>query len=218
MAVVRLWIPARRCSPEHLAGSPRTLDDSIGARPPQPPRTTRQVLLLVASPAMTGFTTSGRLAVVDRRNEVESGSLALGSRRCCDGQSARSLVGSRRQTGPLRALGCPPAPDRSYMCERAIHMADSFQSARVARVTLAHQSKQRTRRRSHAEIAGEQRQLVGRYSLSGRSTSARMRADPRGVETTNTNRTRIPRGLCSWSRPHASRLRRQSNGPPGDAL
>src|SRR6266550_3744261 len=51
--------------PEHLAGSPRTPNDSVDARPPQPPRTTRRVPLLVASPAMTGFTISGRLAVVD---------------------------------------------------------------------------------------------------------------------------------------------------------
>jgi hypothetical protein len=131
--------PRRVAPPEHRAGSPRTLDDSVGARPAQPPRTTRRVHLLVASPAITGFTTSGRLAVVASRNEVESDSRVLGSRRCCDGRSARAPAGTRRQTGPFRALSCPPAPDRSYMCERAIHMTDSFQSARVARVCLVHQ-------------------------------------------------------------------------------
>jgi hypothetical protein len=73
-------------------------------------------------------------------NEAESGSRTLGSHLRCDGRSARSLVGPARRTDPFRALGCPPAPDRSYMRERAIHMADTSQSARVARVTLAHRS------------------------------------------------------------------------------
>ena len=73
-AASRLWIPASRCSMTgHPAGSPRTLDDSVSVRPPQPPRTTRRVRLLVASPTMSGFTISGRLAVVSsvtRSNRV----------------------------------------------------------------------------------------------------------------------------------------------------
>ena len=71
-------------------------------------------------------------------NEANLGSLALGSRRRGDGQSAHSLARIGGRTDPFRALGHPPAPDRHYMCERAIHMADTSQSARVARVTLAH--------------------------------------------------------------------------------
>jgi len=55
-ATVRLWIPAWRCARARLAGSPRTRNNSVGARPPQPPRTTRRVRLLVASPAIPGFT------------------------------------------------------------------------------------------------------------------------------------------------------------------
>jgi hypothetical protein len=96
-------------------------------------------------------------------NEVESGSLALGSRHRRDGRSARSLVGHGQRTDPFRAVGCPLAPDRSYMCERAIHMSDSFQSARVARVTLAY--------RSH----GETEQNGGKKRDSGRLPAPRGR-------------------------------------------
>ena len=45
--------------------------------------------------------------------EVESGSLALGSRLRCPDRSGRSLL--RRGTGPFRAISYPPTPDRSYM-------------------------------------------------------------------------------------------------------
>src|SRR6058998_137 len=61
-----LWIPPRRCASTrpHHAGSPRTLDDSVDARPPQSSRTARWVRLLVASPSMAGFVTSARVAAV----------------------------------------------------------------------------------------------------------------------------------------------------------
>ena len=67
-----------RRRPTRHAGSPRTRIRSVDARPPQPPRTTQRVRLLVASPAMTGFTISGRLAIAAERNEAESGSRVLG--------------------------------------------------------------------------------------------------------------------------------------------
>jgi len=60
--------------PNHRhAGSPRFLDVSFRARSPQPPRGALQLHLLVASPQVTGFTISGRLATpicVTRPNRV----------------------------------------------------------------------------------------------------------------------------------------------------
>jgi len=61
-------------------GSPRFLGPSFRARRPQPPRGSRWVLVPVASLSITGFTTSGRLADPNWRNEAESGSLDYGSR------------------------------------------------------------------------------------------------------------------------------------------
>jgi len=48
----------------HRVGSPRFLRPSFDTRPPQSPRTARRMPSLVASPPMTGFTLSGRLAAV----------------------------------------------------------------------------------------------------------------------------------------------------------
>ena len=62
-AAPRLWIPASRCSP---GARRRVSQDSrrFCRRAPSPATPeTRRVRLLVTSPAISGFTTSGRLAV-----------------------------------------------------------------------------------------------------------------------------------------------------------
>ena len=65
-------------------------------------------------------------------------------------------------SGGLRRTGHPDRRLLRYMCERAIHMADSFHSARLTRLSLAHQ-------RGHRGFAGCQvdglvpRTHVGRW-------------------------------------------------------
>ena len=73
-AICRLLIP-NKCWRHglHRAGSPRFLDATVQARPPLSPRGALQLLSLVASPQMAGFTISGRLAApicVTRPNRV----------------------------------------------------------------------------------------------------------------------------------------------------
>jgi hypothetical protein len=131
-----LWIPSGRCRrPLHFAGSPGTRQFSIHARPPHPPRAARRVRLLVASAPVAGFVIFGRVAAasvsVTRPNRV----------RCC---WTRVFALTTRWSGrPAAAL---PRPDRSVSRrqlpfdagperhgERAIHMADTSQSAREKR-------------------------------------------------------------------------------------
>jgi hypothetical protein len=69
--------PAALRARPHPVGSPRFLGHSFGMRLPQPPRTLPQVLSLVASLRMSGFTLSGRLTSIALRNEAESGLLSL---------------------------------------------------------------------------------------------------------------------------------------------
>jgi hypothetical protein len=117
-----LWFP-RRCRASYdsrrtarHAGSPRTLNHSVGARPPHPPRTARWMRRLVASPSVAGFSTSGRLAAVAERNEVESGLRTLGSRLRSREVSLLSCPNApRTRTGPLRVVSYPSTPSRSYM-------------------------------------------------------------------------------------------------------
>ena len=99
-------------APPHHAGSPRTLSPSVDACPPHSPRTARCVPLLVTSASMTGFSTVGSLAAATGFTRPILGSLALGPR-----LRSRRLLATRpaNRTDPFPALGCPPAPDRSYM-------------------------------------------------------------------------------------------------------
>ena len=154
--------------PTHHAGSPRTRVRSVDARPPQPPRTTQWVRLLVATPLMTGFTLSGRLAVAAERNEAESGSLALGSRRRhAAGRRPARPGASLARTGPFRPLGYPSRAGPWLHGERAIHMADTSQSARVDQVDLAYQ---RTPRKAARPF--RQGRPAGRRQTVTRSTDA----------------------------------------------
>jgi hypothetical protein len=112
-----LWISAHRWSghADHPAGSPRTLDSSVVARPPQSPRAARWVRLLVASPSVAGFVTSARVAAaigLTRPNRVRVRWARDFARH--DRFVVRPAASPGR-TGPFRAFGCPPTPDRSYM-------------------------------------------------------------------------------------------------------
>jgi hypothetical protein len=128
--LARLCLPARRQvhrTPPRCAGPPRFLDRSVHARRPQPPRQARRLLSPVASPSMAGFTFLGRMATCNRRNEAESGSLAL--RLTCSLPGA-SPAGLLQPTSGLLPV------------ERAIDRVTSFQVTRSARLRLAHPRRQ----------------------------------------------------------------------------
>ena len=104
----------------HMAGSPRSINQSFGARCPQSPRQVRWLLMLVASPPMAGFSNSGRLATcigVTRPNRVN---LRYGSH-----LRLRRLRRSDYSDLTHTTL-------RRLHVERAIHMASSFHLAGLA--------------------------------------------------------------------------------------
>jgi hypothetical protein len=134
-AAAWLWIPPRRCT-RHLAGSPGVLHLSVDARPPQTPRTVRCVRVLVASAPVAGFSTFGRMATANGFTRPYQVRLRWAR--------AFALVACER------LARCFPQPDRSASriqlpsragpelhAERAIHMADTSQSARKMRLTGA---------------------------------------------------------------------------------
>src|SRR6266446_4500489 len=130
--LAQLCIPARRRThrPSSCAGSPRFLSRSVPTRCLLPPRKARWLHLPVASPPVSGFNISERLATFTLRNEAEPSSLAL------------RLAGSPPEASPdgslHRTLGW-------LSVERAIDRVTSFQITRTARLGLAHQ-----RRRENA--------------------------------------------------------------------
>jgi len=91
-------------------------------RRPLPPREAGKVHLLVASLAVAGFTTLWRVGHLHKRNEADSGSLAL--------RLTRSLAGASTP-------GLLPSPPGPLPAERAIRKATSFQATRSARLILA---------------------------------------------------------------------------------
>jgi len=104
-----------------LAGPPRLLGLSFPARCPLPPRKVRWVLMPVASPAISGFISVGRLATfvfLSRPNRVH---FRYGSR-----------VRLPSRAGPL----LEPSLVRLH-AEQAIYMVNSFQFTRSARLILA---------------------------------------------------------------------------------
>ena len=104
----------------HMSGSPRSINQSFGARCPQSPRQARWLLMLVASPPMAGFSISGRLATcigVTRPNRVH---LRYGSH-----LHLRRLRRSDYSDLTHTTL-------RRLHVERAIHMASSFHLAELA--------------------------------------------------------------------------------------
>ena len=105
------------------AGPPRFLDRSVRARRPHSPRKARRVHMPVASPSVSGFTISGRLATFTRCNEAVSGSLALRLTRSLPGASPRGLLHATSESLPV---------------ERAIDRVTSFHVTRSVRLFLAH--------------------------------------------------------------------------------
>src|SRR5882672_5494705 len=199
---VPLWIPARRwsCGHDHHAGSPRTLDDSVDARPPQSSRTARWVRLLVASPSMAGFSTSARLAAVIGFNETESGSRTLDSRlRSPTAPAVDARVHARTRTRSVSRDWLPVHAGPLLHAERAIHMADSFQSARVARVGLARPEKRSGfDARRVAASCGRNRART-RIAKDRTATRVRARFGPRGWPASQANTSNPPRHFRSFS-------------------
>ena len=141
---LRLFIPGRPpARPPSRSGSPRFLDASFRARSPQPPRGALQVLSLVSSLQVTGFIISGSLATPNERNEAESGSLALGlTRSRSRGLNPFAFI-IYYQYRPASHARLPSRRGPPLHGERAITMADTFQSARCTRLLLALQRAQR---------------------------------------------------------------------------
>jgi hypothetical protein len=101
---------------ERFAGSPRTLNDSVDARPSQSPRTACEVLVLVASLAVAGFTTLERLSAVmgvTRPNRIRErwAHVFAGRPRHWSSPGCHRPPG----LGPFRVVGYPRTPDRRYM-------------------------------------------------------------------------------------------------------
>ena len=116
-AAAALWIPLRRCGPRgpHHAGSPRTLDSSVVARPSQSPRAARCVHPLITSAPVAGFSISGSMAAATgftRPNRIRVRWAHDFARPDHPRSGARQPI---YRTDPFRAVGYPPTPDRSYM-------------------------------------------------------------------------------------------------------
>jgi hypothetical protein len=134
-AAVALWIPPRRCA---VADAPRRVSQDspplYRRAPPQSPRVAQCVHRLVTSAPIAGFSTFGRLAAttgVTRPNRVRmrwAHVFALLTLRPVARHPPDRLV-SRGQL-PFHA-------EPELHAERAIHMADTSQSARPDGVNLA---------------------------------------------------------------------------------
>ena len=129
-----LFIPPECCRCRHPAGSPRFLDRPFRTRCPYLPRETEQVLSLIASLSLAGFTISERMAISILRNGATFGSLLL-----------RLMRSPHRTPHP----GSPRRTPIWLPVERAINRTTSFQVVRATRLGLAY------RRRGGRRIAEE---------------------------------------------------------------
>ena len=119
------WFPTIVATPEILpdaasCGVSQVPTASFRTRSPFPPRGALQVLLLVASLQVPGFTQSGRLAIPTLRNEANSGSLALGLMRSQLGTVHPFASTMTVETGPLLVLGYPSTRGRRYMANEQL--------------------------------------------------------------------------------------------------
>jgi len=88
-------------------------------------------------------------------NETESGSRPLGSRlRSSDRSAIGAQMHARTRTRSVSRGWLPAHVGPLLHAERAIHMADSFQSARVARVGLAQPEKRSSGDKTRRATAG----------------------------------------------------------------
>ena len=114
----------------------------------QSPRMARRMLTFVASPPMSGFAISGRLAVHHWCNEVESSSLALG---LTTSPSGRNHLPSPDRIRPDRNVSralLPPHAEAQLHAERTISMYSTFQLYRTHRHSRHNRSRGGTERRS----------------------------------------------------------------------
>jgi hypothetical protein len=93
---------------------------SFRMRPPLSPRGALQVLLLIASLQVSGFTLFGRLATPSWCNEADPGSLALGLTRSQSGTVHPFASTLTVETGPLLVLGYPSTRGRRYMANEQL--------------------------------------------------------------------------------------------------
>ena len=115
-ALTDLLVSVGRLGSTHTAGSPRFLDASVRARPPQPPRQGRRVLSVVASPPISGFTISGWLALPHQASRGRIGfAFARAHAFAVKGCSPSRLLLLQEVTGTLLMVGCPSTRDRRYM-------------------------------------------------------------------------------------------------------
>jgi hypothetical protein len=139
---LRLFIPGRLPAPSPgRSGSPRFLDASFRARSSQPPRGALQMLILVSSLQVAGFIISGSLATPKQRNEAESDSLALGLTRSRFRGISPFASSYRSEYRPASHDRLPSRRGPPLNGERAITIADTFQSARCTRLVLALQNR-----------------------------------------------------------------------------
>ena len=138
-ADAQLWFPTRRCAATHRRAPRRVSQDPrplCRRAPSPPPRAAPRVPLLVASPRMAGFPQSGRLAAaigVTRPSRVR----LRWAHVFAFAGGCSPLARPRRTDRSVSRRQLPFDARPTLHAERAIHMADSFQSARVARVGLA---------------------------------------------------------------------------------
>ena len=134
-----LWFRIRVGFHPH-AGPPRFLGQSVNTRRPHSPRLARWLLTLVLRHRQRASHISGRLAAlafcVTRPNRVH---LRYGSR--------LRLRRLRHPDCSKTGISSGQMPLRRLHVVRAIHMADSFHSARLTRLILALQRSQR--RKNH---------------------------------------------------------------------
>src|SRR5271157_6045873 len=107
-------------------GPPRFLGRSVLARRLLPPRKVRWVLLPVASPSVSGFTTVWRAGHLHSANGAETSSLAL-------------RLTSSPQQGFARA-DCSPLALAGLLVEQVIYKVNSSQFTRSTRPILALQT------------------------------------------------------------------------------
>ena len=159
--------PLRQPAPRRVSQVPRS---SVDARPPQSPRAARCCMCSL-------LPLGGRLHHLRKVghphwcNEAESGSLALGSRlRSRDVFEPRPgcIIARPDRSVSRRQLPFDAGPELHV--ERAIHMADTSQSAREMRVTRRNR---RSRRRR--DKAGQRRKTKSRCGLQDRASRGRGR-------------------------------------------
>ena len=147
-------VPPRGGTPRRVSQRP---SHSVDARSSQSPRAARRVRMLVASSSVAGFSISGRLAAA---TVVSRGRIGFACAR------ARVFaVGRGPSPWPVDAPAAPTNRSASHVwlpsragpplhAERAIHMADSFQSARVRRTHWRTRGHKEHRDRSVTRGAG----------------------------------------------------------------